>query len=377
MPLKQKLDQEIQIWSGRTTAEYSDTQAAGSGMEAPAAANQHLLWDMNNLRSQLARIMDPATPGNWFQDMAAAGFDNFGLKQIHDKIFAFQHPHEPGTTDFTLGGVASGVLVDASMIPGGAGTIAVGPSSAEVGGYIAAEEANFTVAGTLGVGLSDALDGEAILLNKINIIDAATNEPPQTGGGETIYGLLQVVDGTADGASIAAVSSENIQISFVFIDDATDVLTATTLPAGDYHFDLPRQRDFYTLTRGALLSGIGQPLPEIITSGGIAIKLPFREFDITGTLPAANDPMNITTGTFTTAGAQTLFSSFGTPALPATGAAFRDDPRIKFWLNGQKLSKGASAGDNRDVYWVSATQVAFEEKLKLTNIIHLEAPGAY
>jgi len=372
-----KSDQETQVWSGREAAEYIDTQAAGSGMESPAAANQNLLWDMNNLRSQIARIMDPTTPAAWYQDMAAAGYDSFGMKQIHDKLFAFMHPHEPGTTDFTLGGAVAGIVVDASMIPGAAGTIAVGPSSAEVAGYIAADEANFTIAGTLGVGLSEASDSEGILLNKVNILIDSTNEPPQTGGGETIYGLLQTITGTADGASIAAAASENLQISFVYIDAATDVLTSTTLPATDYHFDLPRQRDFYSLTRGALLSGVGQPLPEIISSGSTIIKIPFREIDITGTKPAANDPMTITTGTFTTAGAQTVASSFGTPALPATGAAFRDDPRIKGWLNGAKFSKGASAGENRDFYWVSATQIAFEEKLKNTDIFYLESPSSF
>jgi hypothetical protein len=377
MALKQKMDQEAQIHSGRTSAEYIDTQAAGGSMETPVGADRNLLWDLNNIRSQIARIMDPATPGNWHQNMAALGFDSFGLKQIHDKVFAFMHPHEAGTTDFTLAGGESGILIDAAKIPGAAGNIAVGASSTSVGGYIAADESNFTVAGTLGVGLSQVKDSESILLNKINILKSVDNEPPQAGGGESIFGLLQTITGTSDNASIAAASSENLQISFAYIAAGTDVLTATTLPAADYHFDLPRQRDFFSLTRGALLSGVGQPLPEIISQGATAIKLPFREIDIDGTLPAANDPMVITTGVFTTAGAQTVFSSFDTPALPATGIGFRDDPRIKVWLNGSKLSKGASAGDNRDVYWVSATQIAFEDKLKDGDVVHLESPASF
>ena len=375
MPLKQKMDQETQVHSARTAAEYVDTQGAGAGMETPADVNKHLLWDLNNLRSQVARIMDPATPADWFNDMAAAGFDSFGLKQIHDKKLAFDTGVRPGTSDFTLSGTPGGVLVDATLLPSGSPKVAVGPSSAEDGGYIAADEANFTVVGTLGVGLSQAADAAGIILNRVAIVDDATNAAPQTGGGEDIFGLLQVINGAADGVAVAAAASENLQISFAFIDPATDVITATTLPAGDYHFATRRLASFFNVPVGLVLGGAG--LPEIVDPAAVVTKLPFREIDITGTLPAADDPMTVTTGTFVTAGAQTVFSSFGTPALPATGAAFRDDPRVKIWLNGQKMSKGASGADNRDVYFVSATQFSFEDKLKNGDVVHLESPSSF
>lgn len=108
-------------------------------------------------------------------------------------------------------------------------------------------------------------------------------------------------------------------------------------------------------------------------------KMPFREFDITaGPAIPANDPMTITTGTFTGAGARgTAVSSFGTPALPATGVAFRDDSRIKVWLSGQLLSKGASAAANRDVYWVSTTQLAFEFAVLATDELLIESPATF
>jgi len=372
--LKQKLDLETQIWSRREAAEYIDNQAAGAGMESPAAANQHLLWTLNNIISQINRIMVGAGTGDWFQDIAAAGFDSFGLKEIHDKIFVYCSPIVGGTTDFAITGTPGGVLVDASMFIGGAGTIAVGASSSDNGGYVAADEAAFTVAGTLGIGLSTALDADSILLNKVEILQDGDNEIPVTVDNEPIFGLMQVITGTSDGAAIAAASSENLQISFVFIDQATDTITATTLPAGTYHFGASRQRNFHSLTRGATKGTSGA---DVLDGSGTIAKVPFREIDITGTKPAANDPMVVTTGTFTTAGAQTVASSFGTPALPATGAAFRDDPRIKGWLNGAKLSKGASAGENRDFYWVSATQIAFEEKLKNTDIFYLESPSSF
>ena len=491
------LDQETQV---RHSDAYIDTVGAGSGMETPAAANQNILFDLNALRSQLARIMDPATPGDWFQDMAAVGFDNFGLKQIHDKKLAFRSPITPGTNDFGIGvpevhsvdtvadstdsldatfwvlyetptnafyvwydtpaggtdpaptppggvtytgvqvtiiqnetandvatktkaaldasayqGVtpapvanaltitnsipgavtdvadgsaatgftfgtdvagtsptAAGVLVSAGKLVGGSGTIAVGPSSTAEGGYIAADEANFTSAGTLGVGLSQAADGDAILLNRVDVIEHLTNEAPEDSG-TLVFGLLHTVTGTSDGTAVAAAASENLQISFVKIVPGTDILTSVTLPAGLYHFGLFRQRCFYSLTKGALVSGV-QSLPDTVTPGaGTAARLPFRHIDITAGPASALDPLNIQTGVFTTAGAQTVFASYSTPILPTTANNFRDDNRVKVWRNGNLQSKGTS----KDVQWVSTTQLAFTKVVKNNDEIVIESPASF
>ena len=61
----QRADQETQVWSGRQAADYVDNQPAGSGMESPGSSDENLLWDLNNLRSQIARILDPATPAKY------------------------------------------------------------------------------------------------------------------------------------------------------------------------------------------------------------------------------------------------------------------------------------------------------------------------
>lgn len=367
-----KLEQEFQIRNSRT---YLDNLSVGAGVETPAAADQNQQYDLNVLRTLIKRLLDPVGATKYYQDIAAAGFDNFGIKQIHDKTFAFRSPITPGTNDFTLGALASGVLIDAAKLVGGSGLIAVGPSSTTEGGYIAATEANFTVAGTLGVGLSTALDGDGILLNKVEIIDDSTNEPPSDGG-VTVFGLLQALTGTADGAAVAGGGSENLQVSFYKIDPGTDAITAVQLPAGTYHFGLPRQRSFYSLSRGAIVSGVDS-LPDAIGPGLAPIRLPFREIDITSATVNANDPLNVTTGAFTTAGAQSVFATFGTPALPTTGAEFRDDNRIKIYRNGNLQSKGASASDNRDVYWVSTTQFAFETIVRINEVITWEMPASY
>lgn len=362
-------DQETQI---RNSDAYDDTVAAGAGLESPAAANQNLLFDLNALRSQLRRIIDPqglAGTADWFVDLASA-LDNFGLRQIHDKKLAFRSPITPGTTDFTLGGSVGVVAIDAAKLVGGAGIIAVGPSSNAEGGYIAADEANFTVAGTPSAGLSTAFDGDGILLNKVDIIDDATNEPPSDAG-TTVFGLLQTVTGTGDGTAVAAAASENLQVSFVKIDPGTEAITAVNLPAGTYHFGLTRQRSFYALSRGSIISGV-DGLPDAIGPNVNPIRLPFRHFDVTADA-AAGESMNVQTGVFSGTGTSSVFGSFGTPTLPATAAEFRDDNRVKVWRNGNLQSKGAG----KEVQYLSTTQLTWREKIKTSDDIVIEAPASY
>lgn len=362
-----KITQEEQV---RNSDSYDDTLSAGSGLELAENAG-NLQDDLNALRSQVRRIIK-GTGGDWY----SALLNDFGLDQIHDKPFVFRMPLRPtgaNAANFTLGGAAGGVLTPNTQYPGGSGTVAVGGGSTEDGGFQVADEANFTVAGALGVGLSQVADPNGAILNSVDIIDAATNAAPKTVNDEVIFGLLQVVTGTADGAAIGGAGSENVQISFVYIDKATDAITATTLPAGTYHYAPARLHTFYSLARGVMLT----PGGAVADAGATVPKLPFVEIEITGTKPNADDPFTITTGTFVTAGAQTVVSSDGTVALPASGAAFRDDSRVEIYRNGVLQSKGANAAANRDIYWVSSTQLAFETKLKTGDVIYIRTPESF
>jgi len=356
------LRQDTQVRSSDT---YDDSLAAGPGLETPAGTS--LEEDLNALRAQIRRVNNASVAGNWYD----AVLDSFDLRAIHDKMQAMRAPRFSGA-DFTLGSTIGGVLLDATMFLGN--LLAVGASSTTNGGYIAADAgAGFTVAGTLGtLNANSAVDTAGVLLNRVRIIDADTNEVPKTLNDEDIFGLLQVVQGTADGTSITGAGSENTRLSFAYIDRTTDVVTLTTLPAADYQFFPARQFNFFSLSRGALLSDMP---PDIVDPSQTPIRLPWREYLITSTSITAGDPFNVTTGTFTGAGAQTSNSSFGTPALPATGAEFRDDNRAKFWRNGQLQQKSATAG--ADVYWISTTQAAFNVKLRKNDIIAWETPGAY
>lgn len=355
----------------RSSRFYDDTVAAGPTMETPADLTSTA--DLDSLRSQVNRLYDGSGTGDWYQDIAAAGFDSFGIKQIHDKKLFYVDPFDTSVQQFTLGAGALGILISNALVSRTPKTIAVGPSSTDTGGVAAALEANFTTAGTLGVGLTTSVDSGGILLNKIDIINDATNEAP-TDNDDVVFGLVQAVAGTSDGTAIAAAASENLQISFVKIDAATNALTAVTLPDGTYNFNLRRCSNLFSLPAGALVSP-NAALPDAIDPDNAAARLPWREYSISapGPIlgPAASDPVNVTSGVFTTAGAQTSQSTFGTPALPATAAEFRDDNRVKIWRNGVLQSK------ENLVNWISTTQFSFSRRLFIGERISWEMPATY
>ena len=357
----------------RNSRFYNDTVAAGATMETPT--DPFIVSDLDALRSQVNRIILGAGSGNWYDAL----LDNFGLSEIHDKRFFYVDPFDPSIQQFVLGAGAQGIVLDATLISGAPKTLAIGAGSNTIGGVAAALEPNFTVAGTLGVGLTELADSAGIVINKVDIIDDVTNEPPQDNG-DVVFGLAQAIAGTLDGTAIAGAGSENFQLSFAKVDSATNTLALVTLPAGTYNFNLRRLQNFFGLTEGALLSSAGA-LPDVIDPSGQLPRITWREYDITapGAVlgPAANDPVNVTSGVFTGAGAQTLVATFGTPALPANGTDFTEDERIKIWRNGQLQSKGVNAGANRQVYWISATQFAFERRLFIGESIRWEMPPTY
>lgn len=365
MPL---LDQETQIQNSDV---YDDTIAAGVALESPAAADQNIRFDLNAIRSQLRRIIDPqglAGTADWFVDIVAA-LNGFGLRQIHDKPFVYPAPFNTNNA-FSLPGAVDVVAVSSAMVAGAAGIIAVGPSSSQTNAYVAASEANFVAAGTPVAGTSQATSGAGVLLNRVAIFLDGTNDPPLDGGTE-VFGLLQSQSGVADSTSIAGAASENLQISFVKIDPVTDVITAVTLPIGDYQFQLPYQQNFNDLDRGAFMGG---GLPDVIDPSSTVARRPFRQFNVA--IPggaAAGDPLNVQTGVFSTAGATVVFASFGTPVLPASANEFRDDERCVIVRNGNVQTKGPG----EDVQWVSPTQLSFSKAVKNNDKITITSLASF
>jgi len=118
------------------------------------------------------------------------------------------------------------------------------------------------------------------------------------------------------------------------------------------------------------LAGLG-------TGGGGVGVLATIAVKITGTIPLADDPMDINTGAFDTAGAQTVLETGGTLLLPNTEAEFLDNAFIKIFRNGVYQFKGASVSPDALVYYVNTTQLAFSFKLKKNDVITVETPETY
>jgi len=118
-------------------------------------------------------------------------------------------------------------------------------------------------------------------------------------------------------------------------------------------------------------------LNAIIAGAGASARKPFIEVDVLTALIPPGDVFDIQTGSFSVAGAQALYSSFGTPVLPVSGSEFRDDTRVQMWLNGVVLSKSAGLGGGRDVYYVSTSSVAFEMKIRKGDLIRVESLTAF
>jgi len=115
----------------------------------------------------------------------------------------------------------------------------------------------------------------------------------------------------------------------------------------------------------------------IDASTGAGVPLHSITVKITGTVPVANDPMNVNTGVFVTAGAQTVLEPGGSLLLPPNTTLFQDDARVKVFRNGVWQTKGPVAGADTLVYWVSTTTLAFKFSLKKNDVIYIQTPESY
>ena len=113
------------------------------------------------------------------------------------------------------------------------------------------------------------------------------------------------------------------------------------------------------------------------SGGGTGVPLSTITIKITGTAPNASDPVNINTGIFVTAGAQTVLEPGGALLLPANATLFNDDARVQVFRNGVWQTKGASGGADTLAYWVSTSTLAFTFKLKKNDIVYIQTPESY
>lgn len=212
-------------------------------------------------------------------------------------VVATKAPYVVGTTQFTLGAPAQGVLAPDTMFPGGAGSVALGGSaSTAYGGYNAVLQPTFS-RGVLTVATTTQITDNDIV-NSVEILDAATNEEIETPNGEVVFGLLQaaslpapVPGPVADGDAIAANPNENLQISFAYRTKANPTILALySLPAGTYRVAYTIHSQTVNLPYSSILRG-ASPLPDLVTAVfhvATFTGVPYTNFP-TGSVVVAND----------------------------------------------------------------------------------------
>jgi len=186
--------------------------------------------DLNYLRSQFKYITGNTA---WYQDLT----DDFDLTDIHDKRFMYWVQK---TDDIAIPNGQNHIALSGLTKP--SSNIAVGTTT--LGAVVA------QLAGAIGSNDTTAAANNG---NVLKIRDAATNDPINTGGNQ-IYGLLQVGSAATDGNAFADAGNDQGQISFVYLNPATEAWTA--VPVADIEdktieYAYKVRTDFYNLPENA------------------------------------------------------------------------------------------------------------------------------
>ena len=192
--------------------------------------------DLNFVRTQL-KVLNGQP--NWFDP----ALDSFNLTAIHNKLFTYWTQK---MDDVTVGAGNNFVLLTGATKP--AGNIAIASTAL---GTITAQ-----LAGVIGANDLTVLANNA---NVMEIRDAATNLPIYTaeisGVEKQIFGLLQVGAAATDGNPFGDTSSgDQAQLSFVYLDPATDAWVAAPISAIEnkvIEYAYRVRTDFYHLPENA------------------------------------------------------------------------------------------------------------------------------
>lgn len=185
----------------RTSDTYDDTLTV-TDAESSAIS---LEGDLNYIRSQML-ILSGRT--NWYDALE----DGFDLQSLHDKALTYW---VGTTTDITVPSSQNYVILGTGKP---SDNIAIATTAF---GSIVAQ-----LSGAIG---SHATDAAANNGNLCLIRDSATNKPLEDSGENQIYGLIQVGSGATDGNSFSDSGDDRGQISFVYIDPSTEVITAVAV----------------------------------------------------------------------------------------------------------------------------------------------------
>ena len=246
-------------------------------------------------------------------------------------------------------------LVDTTEI---SGTIALGTTTAENGGVVAA-----ALAGAVGnAATTNITDSFGNILNLVNIRDASTNDPILDSNDRVVYGLLQAASTVTDGDAIGAASSENIQLSFVIVG-ADSALALTTI---NDTIGFTVNKMYYERNVPTIYKEGGTLERDIV--GASMIEPTVRKYVVT-TAFAADEVITVSTGAGGVSGASTP-SNDSITSLGADAATFNADNRTRVRLNGVQSTKGVEAT------WDSTTTFHFNTALDIGDRFEIEIAPA-
>lgn len=258
------------------------------------------------------------------------------------------------TRTVTVAAAAQHVLIDSSMQAGNIGIGTATAPDAATGWYFTS-----ALAGAVGTAATNSdTDTYGQFLNCCSIRVAGTHKPIENGDGFEIFGLLQSASTATDGDAIGAAASENIQMSFVYVD-AAGTVTLTDLDAAasvDIEFSMPvvRRRanaaaiekvggskEAPNVAKAQAAPTINTFIVDVDTDYAAAEVITLATGDGAGTGTGTPNAAGMGTDTITTLG--------------ASAAAFAANDLLQIYRNGVKQEKGV------DVSWVSATEFSFAD----------------
>jgi len=224
--------QDAQI---RRSVNFVDNNGTGTGMQTSAVSAED---DLNNLRSQVNRILDVSIAGKWYDDIATkTGLDGNvkrGIKQLQDHLDQLETRRvlcrTTLLTDIAVGAGVNYKILSVATSQAPTQAAAVGGSSTYMGAVVAASA--FSGAGFSAHELVECGGQTAINPKNLCIVRDSTTGQIIQSSGRDVFALLQSESGVADGDAFNDTSGgKRVKLSFVRQNSALDDLEA--VPTAD------------------------------------------------------------------------------------------------------------------------------------------------
>lgn len=240
------------------------------------------------------------------------------------------------------------ILIDSSNF---AGTIALGTTSTENGGWNAA-----ALAGAVGTAATtNIVDSDGHVTNLVEVRDAASHDPILDSSGRKVLGLLQAASTVTDGEAVGAAASENLQVSFVVVTaDGTITLTSVTATV---EIALPKM---YKRMNWASYRKAGMvPVSDIIARPTLSV----RKFVVTAAF-AEDEVITLSTGAGSVSGTSTPTGD-SISSIGADAATFIATNTTRVRVNGAQLTKTTDL-------WETSTSIKTPVALDVDDTLEVE-----